>query len=315
MSAKRLRREHRLPCSHQAIRRVLRQHKLIRKRRTKYHRKRDLREVKKAWNLFQQISVDTKQLKDIPNYWPQTAAMGLPHFQFTAREVRSGLMFLAYAMEDTAVNACLFARILCARIESCGVDMTALHFQTDNGHEYMGRFRQDRSRDGFENTFSFFNSTHKRIPPRAWSYNSDVETVHRTIEDEFYDIETFSSQRDFHRRATTYHAWYNLQRANMNKDNQSPGQIVRTLRPDLKPSLFALPAIMLDWLAPDYLSLDSFAVRGYDVPRHPYSKILSERNRGVRSLRGGKTVLRLSTFGLGRGEEKRDRRPQQKQRT
>jgi len=42
----------------------------------------------------------------------------------------------------------------------------------------------------------------KRI--RAWSYNSDVETVHRTIEDEFYDIENFEGIKDFHQRIASY---------------------------------------------------------------------------------------------------------------
>jgi len=269
MGARRLVLYHGLSCSHHAVGRVLRQNGLVYKRRKKHRRKRDLAEVKKRWRLFEQISVDTKALRDIPHYWPQMKGLSLPCFQFTAREVRSGLMFLGYAREDTAVNACLFARVLCAHLAGSGADLAGLRFQTDNGHEFVGCFRQDRTRDGFEKTVSSFGAYHKRIPPRAWSYNSDVETVHRTIEDEFFDLESFRNIRDFQRRVSTYQAWYNCLRPNMNKDNLSPRQIIQNLRPDLKPSLFTLPAIMLDSLAPDYLSLDTLSLRGYDVPWHP----------------------------------------------
>jgi len=80
----------------------------------------------------------------------------------------------------------------------------------DNGSEFIGCFRPDRTRDGFERIVEGFGAKHKRIPVRAWSYNSDVETVHRTIEDEFYDIENFESIKDFHQRVASYQANYNL---------------------------------------------------------------------------------------------------------
>jgi transposase len=76
--AQRLRREWDLPLSHMAIQRILRQHGLIRPRRRKYQRKQDLAAVKETWTLFQQISADTKDLDDIPRYWPQMQARGLP---------------------------------------------------------------------------------------------------------------------------------------------------------------------------------------------------------------------------------------------
>ena len=202
--AKRLKREHNLSCSHEAIGRILREHGLVRKIRKKHKRKKDLAAVKAKWPLFSQITADTKDLKDIPHYWPQMKSRALPKYQFTAREVRSGLMFLGFANEKTAFNSCLFIRIICNHLRNCGVDMSKLKFQTDNGMEFIGCFRDDRSRDGFERVVQGFGSTHKRIPPRAWSYNSDVETVHSTIELEFYDLENFEGVRDFHRRVASY---------------------------------------------------------------------------------------------------------------
>ena len=178
MGPKRLKREHALPCSHEAIRRILHEHDLIRKRPKKHKRRKSLAEKKKHWKLFGQFSVDTKDLKDIPHYWPQMAAYGLPKYQFTAREVRSGLMFLGYSNEKSANSACLFARLICEHLRACGLNLKHTKFQTDNGSEFIGCFRQDRTRDGFEKVVQGFEAAPKRIPVRAWSYNSDVETVH-----------------------------------------------------------------------------------------------------------------------------------------
>ena len=269
MGAKRLKREHGLACSHQAIGRILREHELTRKRRKKHLRKRDLREVKKRWKLFGQFTIDTKDLKDIPHYWPQMKNLKLPKYQFTAREVRSGLMFLGYAGEKNAYNACLFAQILCGHLKNCGIELDGVKFQTDNGSEFIGCYRQDKTRDGFETVVNGFNAVHKRIPNRAWSYNSDVETVHSTIETEFFDLENFESIRDFHRRVATYQAWYNILRENSNKDFKSPWQIIKNLRPDTDIELVRLPPIMLDWLGPDYIIKEELSLRGYDVPCYP----------------------------------------------
>jgi len=267
--AKRLKREHHLSCSHEAVRRVLHEYGLIKNRRKKHKRKKDLSKIKIKWKLFGQFSTDTKDLKDIPHYWPQMKMLSLPKYQFTAREVRSGLMFLAFAKEKTAVNACMFARVLCDHLRSCGVDLSQVKFQTDNGSEFIGCFRQDRTRDGFEKTVEGFGSRHKRIPVRAWSYNSDVETVHRTIEDEFYDLENFESVKDFHQRVASYQAWYNIVRVNSNKDYNSPWQIIKELRPEMNLELVRLPPLMLDWLGPDYIATDQIDLRGYDLPCYP----------------------------------------------
>jgi hypothetical protein len=142
-------------------------------------------------------------------------------------------------------------------------------FQTDNGHEYIGCCRKDGSRDGFEKTVAGFGSVHKRIPVRAWSYNSDVEIVHRTIEDEFYDLENFEAVRDFHQRVASYQAWYNLIRPNSNKDDKLPWQIIKGLQPKMSIEFVRLPPIMLDWLGSDYITRDELSLRGYDIPWYP----------------------------------------------
>jgi len=60
MGAQRLQQEHNLPCSHQAVARVLKHYGLTRKRQKKQQRKKKLAHIKRRWTLFGQISVDTK---------------------------------------------------------------------------------------------------------------------------------------------------------------------------------------------------------------------------------------------------------------
>ena len=76
--AARLKREFDLTVSHMAIQRIWRQHGLIRKRQKKYQRKQDLAAVKATSRLFQQISADTKDLCDIPQFWPHAQRLHLP---------------------------------------------------------------------------------------------------------------------------------------------------------------------------------------------------------------------------------------------
>src|SRR6267378_4980845 len=100
--SRRLIREFDLPLSHRALERIWRQHGLLKKRQRKYQRKQDLAHIKATWRVFQQISADTKDLNDIPSYWPQAQAFDLPAVEYTAREVRSGLLFWAFAQRRSA---------------------------------------------------------------------------------------------------------------------------------------------------------------------------------------------------------------------
>ena len=81
--------------------------------------------MKAAWRLFEQISTDTKDLIDIPELWPQIRNRNLPRVQYTAREVVSGLQFIAYAQERSMADSNLFAQLLIAHLQRCGVNGSA----------------------------------------------------------------------------------------------------------------------------------------------------------------------------------------------
>jgi len=107
--SRRLIREFDLPISHRALERIWREHGLLKKRRRKYQRKQVLAHIKASWALFQQISADTKDLDDIPRYWLQAQRLHLPVIQYTARDVRSGLLFWAFAQQRSASASAVFA--------------------------------------------------------------------------------------------------------------------------------------------------------------------------------------------------------------
>ena len=260
--ARRLIREFDLPLSHRALERIWRAYGLMKKRRRKYQRKQDLAHIKAQWALFQQISADTKDLDDIPHYWPQAQRLGLPVIQYTAREVRSGLLFWSFASRRSAAASAVFASRIQQHLERYGVSLRDLVWQTDNGSEFLGGHAEDGKPTGFPAALR--SSQHVRIPPAAHTYQSDVETVHRLEEDEFFDLESFQSRGEFLAKTHTYQLYFNLARPNSHKENLTPWQIIERLAPRSPLELCLLPPVFLDY----YLN-DS---GGYDVPRLPYPR-------------------------------------------
>src|SRR5439155_171571 len=170
-----------------------------------------------------------QSLSRSPHSWPQMQARRLPVIQYTAREVRSGLLFLAFASRRSAAASAVFAARIQRHLDRCGVDLRQLVWQTDNGSEFVGALQPDGSRSGFPAALG--DSEHVRIPPAAHTYQSDVETVHRLIEDEFFDLESFRNRPEFFAKATTYQPYFNLALPNSHKDYCSPWQIIERLAP------------------------------------------------------------------------------------
>jgi hypothetical protein len=161
--ARRLIREFDLPVSHRALERIWRAHGLMPKRRRKYQRKQDLAAIKATWRLFQQISADTKDLDSIPHFWPQAQRLRLPAVQYTARDVRSGLLLLAFAQRRSAAASEVFAARIQRQLDRYGVSLRDLVWQTDNGGEFVGRYNPSGPRTGFPSALG--DSQDVRIPP------------------------------------------------------------------------------------------------------------------------------------------------------
>ena len=265
--AERMKRDFQLALSAKALRRLWREAGLLRRKRRKHRTKQDLRAVKARWRLFEQLVVDTKDLDDIPELWPQIRAAHLPTVQYTAREVVSGLQFLAFAQERSLVYATLFIQRLLAHLHACGVRFRHSRVQTDNGSEFIGAWNAQAPSAFTQAVQAVRGVRHHTIPPAAHTWQADVETVHRLIEDEFYEVEEFPARPHFLAKATSYQVWFNTTRRNRSKGHQTPWEILHRRAPSWNPAICTLPPVFLDdlWLQ----QRQQHTSGGDDVIPHP----------------------------------------------
>jgi transposase len=243
-----------------------------RKRRKKHQTKQNLREVKRQWRLFQQIDEDTKYLNDIPEYYFQMMRKGLPKMQFTARDVSSGLMYMGFAQERSAINATLFARYLNKELQACGVDISRTTRQTDNGSEYINHIHAKEPGPYTLTVEEVPGQIHRTIPPGAHTFQSDVETVHNLVEVEFYEIEHFEDIDDFMNKAFAYQIFFNLFRPNSYKENKTPWQLAEEKQPGLSKQIAMIPPVYIEDLMNNDLEIS--AMGGHDVSSVPYPPYL-----------------------------------------
>ena len=266
--AKRIKNLYGLSMSDKAIRKIWHKEGLLKEKRRKHKTKQNLREVKAQWKLFEQISMDTKDLDDIPELWPQIKGRRLPKVQYTAREVTSGMHFIAFADERSLLYSTLFAEVLIQHLTDCGVDLEGCRIQTDNGSEFIGSWNAREDSIFTKTVTKNKNLQHHTIPPGAHTWQADVESAHRLIEDEFYEVESFSDRKEFIQKAAVYNLWFNVSRKNSYKENRTPCEIAKEKIPTFNPWLPTLPPFYLDEVyfkkaKPPLLS------RGYDVIPHP----------------------------------------------
>jgi len=257
-----------LPTSAKTIRKIWRKNGVSsRCRRKKHVTKQNLREIKKEFALFERSCEDTKDLFDIPEYWPQMRLKRLPKTQYTFREVSCGVQFLGFADERSLTHAELFAEYVNEHLKRYNLIVENGIRQTDNGSEYIGSWSA-KEPSAYTLKIESDKLIHGTIPPGAHRFQSDVETVHNLIETEFYEIERFADRREFMEKAHTYQLFFNLERPNTYKEDKSPWQLAKEKRPDLSEEALMLPPVDLDALLDKKLA--DRAIGGYDVYSAPY---------------------------------------------
>lgn len=261
--AKRLKRDFEIPCSHGTINRILKEHGKLKPRKKKKKVRNDLREIKDKYRAFERNCLDTKHLYDIPSYWPQMRSLELPKYQYTFRDMKLGAMFLGYSKELSLCHSALFTEIIGSWLKDHGVKTEGTVWQSDGGSEFIGSW-QAKKKSAFIKKIEDFGGEHFQIP--KVTYNADVETVHNTIEFEFFDIESFNNKDDFFRKATTYSLHYNLLRKNSNRKNKSPLDTLKETKEGIAYKVLTLPALDLDKFMEAKLNKD-FPAGGHDVPR------------------------------------------------
>lgn len=233
-----------------------------RKRRKKHITKQNLREIKKQFLLFERVCEDTKDLDDIPEYWPKMKRKHLPQVQYTLREISCGIQFLGFADERSLTHSWLFAEYVNEHLNKYSLISEGGIRQTDNGAEYCGSWSAKKP-SAYTLAIESAKLTHGTIPPGAHRFQSDVETVHNLIEAEFYEIENFADRTEFMEKANTYQLFFNLERPNTYKENKNPWQLAKEKQPDIPKEALMLPPVDLDALLNKKLA--SFATGGYDV--------------------------------------------------
>ena len=257
-----------IPTSPKTMRKIWREEGVSsRKRRKKHQTKQNLREVKRQWRLFQQIDEDTKDLKDIPECWIQMKQKGLPTIQYTARDVTTGMLFMAFAQERSLDYTTCFAHYLNNALSALDVDLSYTIRQSDNGSEYIGSWQAKEDSAYTKAVQSIEGQRHHTIPPGAHRFQSDVETVHTLVETEFYEIEAFRDRNDFLDKAYSYQLFFNLHRPNSYKENKTPWQLAREKNPDLPIEVPKIPPVFLDDLYDQ--QLESSLQGGHDVSTVP----------------------------------------------
>ncbi|MDR2400063.1 MAG: hypothetical protein LBD73_00250, partial [Deferribacteraceae bacterium] len=93
-----------------------------------------------------------------------------------------------------------------------------------NGSEFIGSWNAKKD-SAFTEKVESYSMIHKTIPPKAHTWQADVETSHSLIEDEFYTIEAFNSTHHLQQKMGVYLLWFNFLRKNSYKENQTPLQI------------------------------------------------------------------------------------------
>jgi len=238
-----------------------------RQRRKKHVTKQNLREVKKRFALFEMACEDTKDLCDIPEYWPQMRYKRLPKVQYTLREVSCGVMFLGFSDERSIIHSMLFADYVNEHLKKYDLIIRHALRQTDNGTEYCGPWSSTKP-SAYTLAVEAAGFIHGTIPPGAHRFQADVETVHNLAELEFYEIENFADRENFIEKAYTYQLFFNLERPNTYKEDKSPWQLAQEKLPHLPKEALMLEPVDLDALLAKKFA--SRPQRGYDVSTAPY---------------------------------------------
>ena len=214
-----------IPYSLGAIQRVIRSHKLTRKRRTVSRKRRDMRAVKAKRHSMAHLQMDVKYLTDIPNYWEQIP-LGLPKYQYTVRETKTGMLFLGYSDELSGVNACTMIDYVLDELKpDLPFDMSELTVQTDNGSEFSGLARRIETNPFVQMIEKRHGANHVYIRPGHCNAQADVESSHQLIEEEFFDLTRFADREDFFRKVESYRLYFNFTRPNFHKGGLTPQNI------------------------------------------------------------------------------------------
>jgi hypothetical protein len=262
MGGSRLVANYQLPVSGNTANRILREHgKLARPPKVREKRK-DMRAVKALLKSFHKLEADIKYLTDIPNLAVGIKLWNFPKYQYTVRDVKSGMVFLGYSNEISQLNARTMIRLVLHTLRLAGIDTCQIVVQTDSGVEFGGPKSWNNA---FTTGVTAFNARHIKIPPKQPNFNADVESYHNTCEVELFNHLEATSRCEFLKGVEAYRRWYNSTRPISTKGFKPPALIIDQDYPNSDTSCIAicqLPVVDLDAVA----GLPTSSKKGKTIP-------------------------------------------------
>jgi transposase InsO family protein len=92
--------------------------------------------------------------------------------------------------------------------------------RTDRGHEFQAKFHWHVEDQGMKHVY---------IKPRSPQLNGKVERSHRTDQEEFYQLITYTDDVDLKKKLEAWEQFYNLSRPHAAHDGQTPYEVLRSL--------------------------------------------------------------------------------------
>jgi len=227
------------------INRIMHSLNLIQKKPRKYQKKKQIKEYKKTLKALRNWQVDVKDLIDIPNIYALIYLGIIPRYQYSAKDVITGTVFLSYAFEHTEINSIRFGQAILEHLKEYGIHSSKITFQTDNGSEFIGSIFKKESSGFTWMIENIYHAKHQTIPVGKKEYNGSVESFHNRIEKEFYDVEEFGSLKEFLSKSWTFNLYWNIERGNL-KLKKTPYQLIKEKCHILDPKILNFQPLILD---------------------------------------------------------------------
>lgn len=249
LGAQRIKIELELSLNQKTIHKIIKNSGLVRKTKCRYRKRQDLRAIKQQKYAPGTLWMnDVKYLTDLPSMQVlMQNESHTPRFQYTMRDVHSGATFVGYAKELSEKHAQTFVDLHLRRCRSYGLSPENMIIQTDNGSEFSGARYVLWQREGYSHTVhKIHGAEHRFIPPGCSNANADVESFHRIIEREFFDLVQFQDVPSMLDAYATYILYFNTTRYSLSKTGRTPYQILEPILGDKTLNFLAWQPVDLD---------------------------------------------------------------------
>ena len=233
------------------VNRILQAHHLIKPRKKRWRQRRELARERKHMKIFGNCQLDVKHLNDIQSLWYPIHLGKVPRYEYTFRDVATGITYVAFAYELSVTNSMRFVALVMEHLKAHGIAPENVTIQTDWGTEFTGPVNAKKRSPLLRLIEDIYGATHTTIPPATPRFNGAVENFHGRIEAELYENESFSHERELLAKTSTYLLYYHFERPHLGlRDEEhrplTPSSFAQTYHGQTRPSLLFLPPVILD---------------------------------------------------------------------